>query len=135
MRHTTIAIFDKTTNDKIKAFVKDYYCKVPLCVENRLAVDTLPYHFTLTQTNINLPNEFHVERVALRKSDKGGWNLHLPTKIDKVPYYITLAVFDCHQQAKQEFVKCIKKFKPFTGKIVSIDTYQIYPAKLIRSET
>ena len=56
-RITFISIFDDINIEKIKYYIKqisDKLCKVPFGknVDNRIEVDTLPYHFTLSVWNI-----------------------------------------------------------------------------------
>ena len=56
-RITFISIFDNTNMKKIENCIEqinEKLCKVPFCknVDNRIEVDTLPYHFTLSAWNI-----------------------------------------------------------------------------------
>ena len=130
-RKTTVAVFDAETNNEIKKLVKSHYCKTPVMMKERNAADTLPFHFTLREMPGNLEREFDVSEVGLGEARKGGWNLHLRTIIHETNYHITLSVFETHEEAQKEFDECSQKFKPFRGKIESIRTYEIYPAKLL----
>ena len=135
-RITTVAVFDEETNRKIEVYTKPTFCKVPILIKNRTAVDTLPYHFTLRKTpKYPLPNNFFVNSVRLCKSDKGGWNINLRTEINQVQHHISLSNFETEKLAKQEFDEIAKKFQPFTGKIKSVNIYEIYPAKLLDSKS
>jgi len=137
---TNVAVFDDATNKRIEAFVKRGYCKVPTLVKNRTDLDTLPWHFTVRdfrkqEVPQNMPNTFVVNEVRLRQMPEmgGAWNLHLNTNVCSNDYKITLCFFTDPEVAQKEFERVKQIFQPFIGKIVSINTYDIYPAKLVTS--
>lgn len=60
-RITLISLFNQNDLEKINNVIKiinEPLCKVPFCknVEDRIKVDTLPYHFTLSAWNIEQEN-------------------------------------------------------------------------------
>ena len=74
-RVTVVSIFNKKDIDKLNTYINvidnKSLCKVPFGknVNDRIAMDTLPYHFTLSAWDIN-QKEFVLERLSKIKFNK-----------------------------------------------------------------
>lgn len=139
-RITTIVTFDDATNETIGALTKNYFCKVPTMIENRQQVDTLPPHITIQENEVpdfDLTKNILFCAIEMKESKKGGFGIFLLTSNDDThaehKKHITLAIFDTHEQAQNEFEQCKVKFKPFQATPKSIEQYEIYPARYVKA--